>query len=351
MKCLTYARVSTDKQAEKELSPPAQLSAMRQYARQRDWQIVEEFMEPGASARTADRPELKRLLGRCREATPRIDAVIVHKLDRLARNLADHVALRAFLTRAGVRLVSVSENLDDSVSGQLVEHIMASIAEFYSANLGEEVKKGMRQKVLQGGWPHLPPRGYVLRRDELGRSRVEPDQKLAPAMRRAFELAAQGFRGLEVRLQLARLGLTSRNGGPIDKNGVNQILRNPFCRGVVRWKGQEHRGNHPPLVSEELFAASQARLGHRRHQRGPTYLLTGIARCGNCGGFLTAERHRQFAYYRCRNNVRSRNRCRVPFSRIDQVHAAMFEVLANISDDADSPRTHRAAAASPPADH
>jgi len=93
MHVLTYVRVSTDRQAEKELSLPAQLHACRQHATQRDWQIVEEFIEPGASARTADRPELKRLLARCRNSSPQIDAVIVHKVDRLARNLADHVAI------------------------------------------------------------------------------------------------------------------------------------------------------------------------------------------------------------------------------------------------------------------
>src|SRR5688500_229572 len=78
--CL-YARVSTDKQADRELSIPAQLSAMRQYAHVRDWRIVEEFIEPGASARTADRPELRRLLERCRQPRPRVDVVLVHKID------------------------------------------------------------------------------------------------------------------------------------------------------------------------------------------------------------------------------------------------------------------------------
>ena len=70
MNCVLYARVSTDKQADKELSLPAQLQAMRDYARSRDWTVVEEFVESGASARTAERPELKRLLARCARAQP-----------------------------------------------------------------------------------------------------------------------------------------------------------------------------------------------------------------------------------------------------------------------------------------
>jgi site-specific DNA recombinase len=98
MNCLTYARVSTDKQAEKELSIPAQLQAMRQYASDRGWTILEEFVEAGVSARTVERPTLRLLLNRSRntESTP-VDIVLVHKIDRLARNLPDHVAIRAQL--------------------------------------------------------------------------------------------------------------------------------------------------------------------------------------------------------------------------------------------------------------
>src|SRR5688572_17027623 len=104
MNCVLYARVSTDKQAEKDLSIPAQLEAMRDYAHQHNWIVIEEFIEPGASATTADRRELQRLLARVKETDPKVEAVIVHKLDRMARNIEDHVAIRAALKREGVRL-------------------------------------------------------------------------------------------------------------------------------------------------------------------------------------------------------------------------------------------------------
>src|SRR5690606_8020250 len=130
----------------KQLSIPAQLSAMRQYAQSRGWIVLEEFVESGASGRTADRPALRRLLSRCNDSErERVEVVLVHKLDRLARNLADHLAIRTMLRKADIALASVTESVDDSVSGQLVEHIMAAMSEFYSANLSEEVKKGMRQ--------------------------------------------------------------------------------------------------------------------------------------------------------------------------------------------------------------
>src|SRR5262249_8045572 len=143
---------------------------------------------------------------------PKIDVVIVHKLDRMARNIEDHVAIRAVLKSKGVRLVSVTENVDDSVSGKLIENIMASFAQFYSENLSTEVKKGMRQKVLNGGWPHRPPRGYMLvqRADGVAHE-IEIHPKDGPLMRRAFELYASGWHSMKgVAALLAREGLLSR---------------------------------------------------------------------------------------------------------------------------------------------
>ena len=94
-------------------------------------------------------------LGSARTAD--VEAVIVHKIDRLARNMEDHVAIRALLRRRGVTLISVTENLDETASGRLVEGIHALMAEFYSANLANEVKKGMGQKAKLGAIPHKAP--------------------------------------------------------------------------------------------------------------------------------------------------------------------------------------------------
>src|SRR5687767_7181155 len=118
MNCVLYARVSTDKQAQKELSIPAQLQAMRDYARQRGWTVLQEFVEPGASGRTADRPALQKLLALCKGSEPKADIVLVHKIDRLARSVYDYATIRALLKQHDIRLASVVENADESVSGE-----------------------------------------------------------------------------------------------------------------------------------------------------------------------------------------------------------------------------------------
>src|SRR5204862_3486678 len=116
MNCVLDARVSTDKQAQKELSIPAQVAAMRQFAKSQGWRVMAEYVDEGESARTVRRPELQKLISFCKEKNG-IDVVLVHKLDRMARNLPDYLTIKAELNRKGIRLVSAIENFEDTVTG------------------------------------------------------------------------------------------------------------------------------------------------------------------------------------------------------------------------------------------
>jgi DNA invertase Pin-like site-specific DNA recombinase len=340
MHCLIYVRVSTDRQAEKELSLPAQLQACQQYARERDWKIVETFIEPGVSARTADRPELQRLMARSRDRQPAVDLVLVHKLDRLARNVADHAAIRAILAKRKIRVVSVSENLEDSISGHLVENVLAAINEFYSANLSQEVRKGMRQKVLQGGWPHAVPRGYKFVADETGRRRPVPDLN-AQAIRWAFEDYASGNRslrqiseGLEVR------GLRTVSGTALSQSQIQVMLSNPFYMGRLAWGDLNVPGLHEPLITPELFEQAQQMRRKRHHWTGirgrlPGFPLRRLAVCGSYGGGMLVERHKggRFGYYRCLRQQRDRRLCRSRYCNADRMHRNLDEICQQISTD------------------
>lgn len=341
MNCVLYARVSTDKQADKELSIPAQRQAMRDYANQRGWHVIEEFIEPGASARTADRPELARLLARCRsDARPHV--VLVHKIDRLARNVFDHATIRAVLKQHGIRLASVVENVDESVSGELVENIMASIAQFYSANLSEEVKKGMRQKVINGGWPHRPPRGYFLVKTGQS-SRIEIHPKDGPLMKLAFEWYSTGLYSVKALAgRLERAGLQSRTGGPVPQAHLRRLLAHSFYAGFVRWHDSECRGAHPPLISRELFDRVQAVIDQRFRNPGPKgsaipgFPLRGLAVCSSCRGRMTGERHGKFRYYRCSRQTYRRDLCSGRSCNVDRAHAELRRICQQIRLDAAS---------------
>lgn len=319
MNCIAYARVSTGAQADRQLSIPAQLAAMREYSAREGWQIVEEYLEAGMSGRTSSRPELTRMLNRCKSGDIKIDVLLVHKLDRLTRNLSDHLTIRAFLAKQKVRVVSVTERVDDSVSGQLLEHLMASIAEFYSANLAEEVRKGLTQRIKQGGWPHLHPFGYV-RLGVAGEAArpVVPDPKLQPFIRQVFETVSTGeYRFTELADWLKGQGVTL----PVES--IRRMLRNPFYCGRLRWKEQLLEGNHPAIVSPALFDRVQQVLAqHRRPYERPErrLLLQAFASCASCSALVGSECHERYAYYRCRGTFRKSRTCHAKAMSATFVH-------------------------------
>jgi DNA invertase Pin-like site-specific DNA recombinase len=333
MKCLLYARVSTEDQA--DLSIPAQLQAMREFAARHGWTVVGEFIEPGVSGRSVEhRQALQALLARC-QVSPKVDIVLVHKIDRLARNVFDHVNIRVTLQQQHIRLASVVENIDDSISGQLLENIMASIAQFYSSNLGEEVKKGMKMLVQRGGWPHKPPRGYRLERSADGRSSVVVDEPLAAGIRAAFEQYAGGWTSMwQLSKDLAAKGILTVKGQILPLGTMYNMLKNPFYAGRVVWKGTEYQGRHQALVSRALFNRVQQVL--RAHHTNPPergrhqFLMRKVAVCAQCASRMTAEHHLRGSYYRCSRNTRSRKLCRARFSNVSRAHESLSQLYAQL---------------------
>jgi site-specific DNA recombinase len=337
VKAVIYLRVSTKEQAEEGYSIPAQAEACRRFIADRGWELADEYVDRGESARTADRPQLQAMLVGLAE-DPSIEALVVHKLDRLARNLEDHAAIRAALRKAGVQLHSVTETLEDSASGKLVEGILASIAEFYSANLGQEIRKGMDQKAAQGGWPVRAPFGYRnVRRDGPGRrgeSVLEPDAQ-APLVIWTFERYATGELSLDLLTEaLAERGLRNRLGNSPGKSAVHRMLRNPVYAGVVRWKGVERDGTHPPLISRDLFTKVQNVLdahstGGERSRKHDHY-LKGALVCAECGSKMYyAVAKGRFGYFRCVGRNTGRTRCAqgryVPAAELERAVETLYE--------------------------
>src|ERR1700730_602589 len=266
-RCLIYLRVSTDDQAERDFteegfSLPAQREACVQHIRDQGWTLVDEYVDrDSASKRSEDRPQFKAMLARIFEQSD-VDVVVVHKLDRFARDAAHHLAVRAALRQRGIRLVSVQEQLEETASGRLVEGIHALMAEFYSANLSNEVKKGMKQKVEMGGWTHRAPLGYVNVREWAGGRRVSyvaPDPERADLIRLAFELYASGEYTQEALLEEMRSrGLTNRGRKdypvmPITPHGLTWLLTNKCYLSLVEWQGVEYKGLHEPLIDSQTF--------------------------------------------------------------------------------------------------
>ena len=330
MDAVIYLRVSTKEQAAKDesgegYSIPAQREACLRHIAERGWTFAGEFTDAGESARTADRPMLKAMLREVAEGE--IGAVVVHKIDRLARSMEDHVAIRAALRHAGVQLVSVTENIEETASGRLVEGIHALMAEFYSANLAGEIRKGMTQKAKMGGWPTKAPIGYLNVREktagkEIAKVILDPGRALL--VREAFRLYATGEYSIpELQATMHAKGLTSpyarRPGAPVSVSKLAELLVNPFYLGVVQWGGVRYPGQQKALIPKRLFDRVQETLRARDvagvRQRRHEHYLKGLLFCGECGRrlSLTLAKGRYLYFYCLGQRGAARTGCRQPY--------------------------------------
>jgi site-specific DNA recombinase len=308
--------------------------------------VIEEFIDAGESARSADRPELQQMLRYLIEH-PGVRYVIVHKVDRLARNRVDDVEINLAIRKAGATLVSCTENIDETPSGMLLHGIMSSIAEFYSRNLANEVIKGTEQKVKGGGTPTLAPLGYLNTREIVnGRETrtviFDPDR--AELVRFAFVTYATGDWSLNrLARELELLGLTQRATAkrvarPVHPNKLQAILRNRYYIGCVTWRGMEYEGRHPKLVDPVIFQRVQEVLtahalsGERSYRR--RHYLAGSLFCGRCGSRMlysvsTGRRGDHDAYWCCLGRHRYKNGCDLPYLAEERVeHAVEAQWLA-----------------------
>lgn len=319
-RAVAYIRVSTKEQAERGgfeegFSIPAQRDAIRRAATEAGALIVEEFIDAGETATNARRPDLQRMLSYIK--SNRVDLCIVHKLDRLARNRADDVAIHLALRQAGVTLVSVTENIDETPTGMLLHGIMSTIAEFYSRNLAGEVTKGLQQKAASGGTVTKAPLGYlnVRERDPQGREvrTVTVDPERAPLVAWAFEAYATGDRSLsDLADELAARGLTSlptpkRPAKPIGVSTLQRMLRNPYYKGDIIYKGARHLGIQDRLVHPTVWTKVQNVLDAHNIAGDRTqtheHYLKGSLYCG-CGKRMTINyarnRHGEtYPYFIC----------------------------------------------------
>ena len=350
---VSYLRVSTREQAERGgteegFSIPAQREANARKADELGARVVREFVDAGESARSADRDGLQEMLAFI--AATRVAFCIVHKLDRLARNRADDVAIHQALLSAGVTLVSATESIDQTPSGMLVHGIMSSIAEFYSRNLATEVSKGLTQKVAQGGTPGRAPIGYlnVRRTDTQGREirTVEVDAERAPLITWAFEQYAGSETSVTALLRdLTARGLLSvlspkRPAKPLGKNALYRVLTNPYYAGAIRYRGALHPGAHEPIVEPALFDQVQsllkARNAHATRHVQHAHHLKGLMHCGTCGSrmlldFATNPRGTTYAYFVCSGRAAKKTTCTRRAVPVQVAERLVADSYANIT--------------------
>jgi site-specific DNA recombinase len=307
-----YARVSTDMQAEGGKSIAAQLAEMREFAARRDWTVAAEFVDPGLSGTTMDRPALRNLLLAAEQHS--FDILLVHELSRLSRRLFDTFRIFDQLGKLNVGFASVKEpDFDFSTpTGRLFLTILAALHQYYIDLLKMHTRKSKRQRAREGLYnASITPFGYRHTGDANTPPLIVPEE--ARAVQEIFRRYATGrYSYQEVADWINDSGFRTRSGRRFSKDTIADMLRNPFYKGFVAY-GQGRRdqaakelfpGKHQPLVGPELWDAcrrirEQRRGAPRTYQpKYRVYLLNGIATCDVCGRKLRAQGATSGSYYR-----------------------------------------------------
>jgi len=310
MKAIIYCRVSSDDQV-KGYSLKSQEDACRQKCEQERWKVEGVFIEEGESAKTENRTQLLKLLEFCSKHRNKIDFLVVHKIDRFSRSVDAHHWIKANLKRFGVRLVSVTEPIDDTSTGKLSENVLAAFAQFDNDIRAERTTLGMRERLKSGEWCWLAPIGY--KNTIIGeRKTIVPDEK-APLVKRIYEEFSTGlFTIRQIAAKANRWGLRSKRGFKITPQIASKILSNKVYMGVaesVVWEITVD-GKWEAIVIPELWQKVQmVRSGTfnannaPRARRNPVFPLRRFVKCGNCGNPLTGSkstgRNQKYDYYRC----------------------------------------------------
>jgi len=292
-----YIRVSTTKQGEHGVSLQEQRAAIERYSLQHGVEIAEWFEEIQTAAKRG-RPVFARMLRLLQRG--KAQGVVIHKIDRSARNLKDWADLGELIDR-GIQVHFAAESLDlHSRGGRLSADIQAVVAADYIRNLREETRKGFFGRLRQGLYPLAAPIGYL----DQGKGMPKiPDPERAPSVRAAFQLyATKEYNLHELVAEMHARGLRNRRGGRVSLNGISRLLNNTFYVGVIRLRtGESFVGVHEPLIAKDLFEKVQdilrGKTNTKAFQHDLTYRRT--LRCALCLQTLIGERQKGHTYYRC----------------------------------------------------
>ena len=348
-----YLRVSTARQAEKDLSIPDQRRQAEAYCRAKGWTVAAEYVEPGASATDDRRPAFQRMIDDACRPGRAFDAVLVHSFSRFFRDAFQLEFYVRKLAKHGVRLVSMTQETGDDPTSQMIRQIMALFDEYQSRENAKHTLRAMKENARQGFWNgSLPPLGYraveAERRGDKIKKRLEIEPAEAELVRKIFDLyrvgEGRGTLGVKaIATHMNDRGYRQRHGARFTTKTVHQILTRTTYMGR-HWFNQvdSKTGKRKPkdewvevavpaIVDPEVFEQVRALLESRRPENtpprvvtGPT-LLTGLAKCASCGGGMTLRTGKsgRYRYYSCATCMRKgKTACKgrnVPMATLDGV--------------------------------
>lgn len=337
-KAVIYARFSSDKQTEDSIE--AQVRACREYAGSHGFSIVEIYADEavsGKGSKTAQRRQYQRLLRDCDKGT--FDTILIHKYDRIARSLGEHVNLEARLKEKGVQLIATAQDFGNTNEAKIMRALMWSLSEYYIDNLASETRKGLRETALRaehtGG---VAPFGYDIVNKKYVINELE-----AGYVRKMFDAAQarSGFKKLIA--EMAAAGITGKRGKPIKYPQIYEILRNEKYTGLYLYSPveAENRADRrtkpdsikienalPVIIDKAQFMEVQQIMNERKQSgRKAGYLCSGLVYC-QCGakmhGMTSKRKGHEYRYFTCSQ------KCGAPVIHMEEVDTAAIKYLRDL---------------------
>jgi len=355
-----YVRVSTSRQAEHETSLADQVATITAYCDARGIMLDDVYREPGASATDDNRPQFQSMIEAATARERPYDLVIVHSFSRFFRDQFEFERYRRKLAKSKVELVSITQDVGEGATGDLVRSILSKFDEYQSAETAKHVRRSMIANARQGFWNgSRPPLGYKVlvaeRRGDKDKKVLAVDETEAPLVRRIFTLYLEGDGetgpiGIKkIASWLNGWGYSYR-GKPFHVSNVDEVLRRTTYAGTHYFNRTDSRTGErrpreqwvpmevPPIIDEQIFQTVQARLAERNPRQtpprvvsGPT-LLTGLTRCGcqTCQGALTIRTGKsgRYRYYACsRRATRGETACPGRSIRMEKLDGIVLDAL------------------------
>ena len=314
-KAVSYVRVSSDEQAKSGFSIPQQISNNMQFALQEGYAIVQTFKDEGISAKDLNRPALQELLSYCMKKENEVEAVIVWKLDRISRSVADYTAtLSPFFEENNIQLLTVTDVNGRGVDVTMMRQISMVFAERERRMAALRTQEGIRGKVASGQYPYHAPVGYinVIKKGSKYKEMVI-DEENAFFIRQAYQLCLQGDSLVTITKKLYNMGFRNKNGQKRPKSTIEHILHNIAYTGRFYYEDKLiENANYPAIISEATFYAVQEKLSapSKTRQLHTQFPYNECMTCAKCGCYLTGELKtkkskngtKEYIYYHCTGN-------------------------------------------------
>ncbi len=304
MNVVIYARYSSHNQTEASIE--GQLKVCYEYAKRNNYNIIGEYIDRAMTGTNDNRPEFLKMI---EDSNRRhFNGVLVYQLDRFARNRYDSATYKNKLKKNGIRVLSARENISEDASGVLMESVLEGMAEYFSAELSQKVKRGMginASKYLYNGG--TIPLGFKIDSDK----KYQIDDDTSVIVKQIFEMYTNGDLMADIIRYLNNHNIKTSTGNEFNKNSIRNILINKRYIGIYTYNGIDTANAIPRIIDDETFYKVQDIM--LKNKKAPArarakneYLLTTKLFCGHCKDMMTgfsgtSKTGRLYNYYTCRN--------------------------------------------------